>query len=125
VYVYAWHYERRKTNPNIDPIGNASYALGILIASCLISVNIAGHLIFKYSLHPIYIHLGIGALSLIAAGLFNGYYIDNNRAIELYDQYLSSSNVKSPVKGILIAIFFMILPLILLGIFVLLFPSSK
>lgn len=121
VYTYTWQYERNYNNPNIDPTRIASWVLGLWVGLLLVSIDCVFSFIFKYDFKSILFVIGIGAVSLITAGLFNRYYIEKNRAINLYEQYKSSFDLKSPINGILIVIFFMLSPLILLVLFILIF----
>jgi general stress protein CsbA len=121
VYTYTWHYEKNNKNPDIDPTRIASWILGLSIGLWLISINCASSFIFKYDFKSMYFIIGIPSLSLIAGGLFNTYYIAKNRGLDLYIEYKSSSNVKSPIKGIVLVILFMLFPLILLALFIVLF----
>jgi general stress protein CsbA len=123
IYTYTWHYERNNYNPRIDPTGIASWILGLCVGLWLVSINCACSFIFYYDFNSLFFIIGIGSLSLIAAGLFHTYYLKNNKGIKLYTEYKSSLAEKSPINGILIVILFMMMPLILLGLFVILFKS--
>ena len=105
IYAYAWHYERRNLTLNTDPTGIASWLLGLWVGSCLTAIWCASSVIIKYDVKSIYFIVCIACFSLIAAGLFNSYYINKNRAINLYSQYKSSRYLKTPIKRIIIVIF--------------------
>lgn len=125
VYMYTWHYERNNNNPNIDPTGIASWTLGVGVGLWLVCIYGAGSIIFNYDSISKYAILTIAVLALIAGGLFHNYYLNDNRALKLYNEYKDSLNVKSPIDGILRATLFMLVPLALLGVFMLLFSLLK
>lgn len=123
LYLYTWHYERNIYNPKVDATGIASWVLGFSVGVWLAVIDLACSLIFKYNFKSNLSILGISSLSLISSGLFHNYYLDKNRAINLYVKYKSSSNFKSPLKGIFIAIVFMMIPIILLVFFLIFYDK--
>ena len=124
IYLYTWHYEKNNNNPKIDSVGIASWVLGCCIMLWLIVLTLIGFFWFNYHPKTIFYILLIACISLIISGLLHTYYIEKNRAITLYISYKSSSNAKSPIKGVLIVIGFMIIPLIVLALFLILFDMT-
>jgi len=125
VYAYTWHYERNNNDPRIDPTGIASGILGLCVCCWFIAINVAFSFLFNYDSKSYKLISITAAVSLIASGLFNSYYLDNNRAMNLYTEYKSSPSVKRPFKGILYVIFFTMIPFILLIIFMFIFNLVK
>ena len=122
VYMYTWHYQRKsldlsmESNLSMDPTEIASWSLGMGVGVWLILVNLICSVIFKYYFLSVYCVVIISILSLVSGNLFNNYYLNKNRAINLYNKYQSSPDRRSPGKGILIAILILLIPAFLIMI---------
>jgi len=114
LYAYVWHYEKKFTHS--DPVLMASMIIGLLTALWLFAINCFFSILLHYNSKSIYLLLIITLSSFIVAGIVNNYFIEKNRAVDLYREYKSSSNALSPEKGILIVFCLMLVPLILLSL---------
>jgi len=121
VYAYTGHYERNNNDPRIDPTGIASAILGVCIGCWIIAINGICSFLFKYDYASTKLVIAIIAVSLISGGLLNNYFLDDNRALNLYKQYKASASVKTAAQGMLRVLIFILAPFVVLIIFILIF----